>query len=242
MEVNLKKHFNQIMDHPVLDYIPVVNVGSNIKILVEKCIHQKELKIDHVNNRHIQNVKRKSIARCVLVPLTPIVSIPVLIFIDISNYCKKKKTAMENLRLDLFETTPTFFVNEDINKSLLDNIQNDLGPNEYTPMLVMRQGLIELPGNSTLGNDIIHLVITKEHIYSWYDDEQGSVYLCKLTHSDHNYAKFISKLAATDKWSIDEFVESESESKVENYQEFFQFIGLENPSRVNHEGSKSLYE
>lgn len=218
-KMQIKNAINKIMDNLILDYVPIISLSSNTKILVEKYIHRHDLAVDHINDRHIQHIKHKSTVRCVFAAIFPVVSIPVLAPIDLYNVFRKKKIETTNLVKDFVQIDPQMY--RDIR--VISKIQNNLHNNQYSYMQLKQQRYNSL-GNSC--NVSYNMIITPNAIFPCKPEIDG-IYLYKI---DTTPPKWSLSFVTDNGWDLKH---QNQWSTVQNFQELFQFIELDNPQRMD---------
>lgn len=166
---------HKVFDSKAWDYVPLVNVGTNTKILIEKYIHRKEAAIDHYNDRHFKCIKHRSITRCIFASLFPVVSIPVLAPIDLFSGIRKKAVSDAYFEKD-FQKGFKRFVSYDDNWTwpTIVQAQNILQDHEYTFMDV----LIKDKKNDT--TNCYSFIVTKKNVFEFTLNGDGSITLQEM--------------------------------------------------------------
>jgi hypothetical protein len=215
---NVNNKNDNFFDRDASDYIPFASTISNLKILFEKYVNEKEMVIDHLGDRHFKNIRHKSVLRCV-VGLIPGLGNIFIVGKDIFKFLTttKDERIRENGRkvvfdyLEFFNTIPRAdYTNH---KAILD-AQQKLADNEYT---FLKYTGLEVDSRGQSHSVSCTLLVTKNDIKSFEINVWDG--LIKLSDAPGS------------------IIVRDKESPIENFNDFeelFKSLGLgEAPKRVN---------
>lgn len=211
------ERINRVFDAKAWDYIPLANIGTNLKIGIEKFLNRNDLVIDRYDDRHFKHIRNKSIARCIFASIFPIISIPVMASVDIYSQARKQHVEAHLFSCNFSEhfklNTP--HVND---WSAISDIQKNLQDNEYTFVNLTAKFKTKSGHDTEL---YFTMLVTKDKSYEYNALDNG-----------------VSLLERQELQCMDPANRNLQAQIVNSFEELFQFLNLENPDRVDPDDLK----